>query len=658
MTNLLLFLNFVFCFFISNATAGIQRSAEFQSFAEIKASFLPSDRMVVDRFGKNLEPLRIDDSERSLPWVGLNEVSYAFKTMLLKSEDRRFFEHDGVDWRSLFKASWQHFTSGTQRGASTISMQLVGLLDADVKRHRKTVWDKWDQIQKALYLEKHWSKDEILEAYINLVPFRGELVGLTSASFGYFQKAPTALTNEESALLASLLRSPNAGSELVAKRACLLLERDNCHLLLRKSNNLFVRSYEIKRPRLWLSVVDESFLKKNAKAKIIETTLDKRIQVKAVQSLQEQIRLFKNQNLNDGAILVLDNRTGDVLAYVGNAGVGFSSSPQVDGIRAERQAGSTLKPFVYATAIDMNLIHHDSLIDDSPLDILVGKGSIYYPRNYDNSFKGMVSAGEALGSSLNVPAVKTLQLIGGDTVVEKMHKLGFKNLREAAFYGPSLALGSVDVSLWDLTHAYQKLAASKIFKKKTREEIFQMLSSDENRRHTFGTGSILSLPFSAAVKTGTSKDMRDNWCVGFSDRYTVGVWVGNFNGKAMWNVSGVTGAAPLWRAVMLELHRGKNEVRVLDQTLAQAIPEVLPAKKNITYIRYPVNEEVVGIDPEIPARLQKMPLEIAGMKPGYKLMMDDKFLTDTMWSVVNGKHQLKLFSAENNLIDEVSFEVR
>ena len=642
--------------------AGAPKSETFQNFAEVKASYRPSDIMIVDRKGANFERLRVDKDERSLPWVSMNEVSHAFKTLLIKSEDRRFYEHSGVDWRALVVATFQHFTDGAKRGASTISMQLVGLLDANVKRHRSTFKDKYAQIEKALYLEKHWSKDEIFEAYINIVPFRGELVGLTSASFGYFNKSPTALNNEESALLVSLLRSPNASPELVGKRACQLLEYKDCSLILKRSNNYFENNYEIKRPRKWISVIDPSFIRKNSE-KVMATTLDKRIQEKAVLSLQEQIRSFKDQNMNDGAILVLDNKSGSVLAYVGNAGEGFSPSPQVDGIRSRRQAGSTLKPFVYATAIEMNLLHGNSLIDDSPLDISLGNGSIYYPRNYDNSFKGLVSAGEALGSSLNVPAVKTLQLVGGDNVVEKMKKLGFTEMREASYYGPSLALGSVDVTLWDLTHAYQKLLTSKQFSKKTKAEIFEMLSNDENRRHTFGTGSILSLPFPAAVKTGTSKDMRDNWCVGFSDRYTVGIWVGNFNGKAMWNVSGVTGAAPLWRTMMMELHRNQkqNDIRVLPMPIAETKPVPLE-KKSLTGIRYPIESEVIGLDPEIPEPLQKMPFEIKSPQKGSKLYLDDEYFADatdvTLWGVKIGKHHLKLISAENRVVDEVHFEVR
>ncbi len=658
MRTLLLILSF-----LGAVEASVPKKETFQTFQEVKRDYIPSDVMIVDRHGKDLERFRNNKSERSLPWVGLNEVSYAFKTLLLKSEDRNFYEHAGVDWKALVKAGFDHLTQNTKRGASTISMQLVGLIDSNVARKRKTFSDKYEQIKKALYLEEHWTKEEILEAYINLAAFRGELLGLGSASFGYFNKSPSTLNLEESALLVALLRSPNADHDLVGKRACQLLEAKDCSIMKAMASNVFSGAYEIKRARYFLSVLDESFIKKNGKKDVIETSIDKTIQEKAIESLQEQIRFYKEQNVNDGAILVLDNQTGEVITYVANAGDGFSKSPNVDGIRSRRQAGSTLKPFVYATAMDLNLIDQHSLIDDSPVDISIGNGSIYYPRNYDDSFKGLVTAGEALGSSLNVPAVKALQLVGGDKVVAKMKRLGFKRVREASYYGPSLALGSVDITLWDLTHAYQKLIKDKVFSQKTRNEIFQMLARDENRRFTFGTGSVLQLPFLAAVKTGTSKDMRDNWCVGFSDKYTVGVWVGNFNGKAMWNISGVTGAAPLWRSVMMALHKGQNEsVRSLAKMKAPRTNGNEEFKKALSAFRYPVDQEVVGLDPEIPVNLQKMPFEVSNPQAGSKIFLNNQFYSEatelSMWPVERGKYHLVLYSSENKVLDEVRFEVR
>jgi penicillin-binding protein 1C len=649
--------------------AGVIKKNEFQTFNEVKNGFVPSDVKILDRNGKTIERFRFDKTERSLPWISLNEVSHAFKTLLLKSEDKNFYEHAGVDWRALVKAGYDHLTKDTKRGASTITMQLVGLIDASVSRRRVSVNDKIEQIKKALYLEKNWTKEEILEAYVNLAAFRGELLGLGSVSMGYFNKSPSTLSLEESSILVALLRSPNADAELVGKRACQLLELSSCLNLQKKTEKLFLKSYNIERQRKYLSVIDNSFVKKQNDKSFIQTSLDLDVQEKAVNDLKEQIRFYQDQNVSDGAILVIDNKTGEVITYVANAGIGYSSSPNVDGIRARRQAGSTLKPFVYATAIEMNMLDQQSLIEDSPIDIVIGNGSIYYPRNYDETFKGIVTLGEALGSSLNVPAVKTLQLVGGERVVVNLKKLGFKAVREASYYGPSLALGSVDITLWDLTQAYRKLFTSKVFSSKTQAEIFQMLSKDENRRLTFGTGSVLSLPFPTAVKTGTSKDMRDNWCVGVSDRYTVGVWVGNFSGKAMWNVSGVTGAAPLWRSVMLALHQ--NDGGAIKRLSQKQRPLHIPViksdestqfKKQISTIKYPVHLEVVGFDPEIPISNQKLPIEIDNPRDDLEIYLNEKFFSKaqalSLWSIERGKFHLKLIDSNKKIVDEVRFEVR
>ena len=254
--------------------------------------------------------------------------------------------------------------------------------------------------------------------------------------------------------------------------------------------------------------------------------------------------------MRDGAALVVDNASGEILAYAGNIGE-QSSARFVDGVRAMRQAGSTLKPLIYALAFDQRLLTPASLMDDSPLDIPV-IGGVYRPKNYDNRFHGMVTVRVALASSLNVPAVKALNLIGINSFVETMQRLDFRNIREPDYYGLSIALGSADITLWDLVAAYRALANGGVWSPlrltagETRAVprrvvspeaaflIADILSDRESRSRTFSLESPLSTRYWTAVKTGTSKDMRDNWCVGFSDRYTVGIWAGNFSGEPMY----------------------------------------------------------------------------------------------------------------------------
>src|SRR5690606_31209387 len=229
-----------------------------------------------------------------------------------------------------------------------------------------------------------------------------------------------------------------------------------------------------------------------------------------------------------------------------------SSDLYVVGVMACRQAGSTLKPFLYAAAFEQKLITPATLLDDAPTEIPV-VGGTYRPSNYDNVFRGPVTARVALASSLNVPAVQVLTALGEEEFVRRLRALGFTRLRNAEYYGPALALGSADIRLYDLVNAYRTLAnqgiwspvgmepspvarlhdpsARPVFTPESTFLVSQILSDRESRSATFSLESPLSTPFWSAVKTGTSKDMRDNWCVGFSSEYTVGVWVGNFTGE-------------------------------------------------------------------------------------------------------------------------------
>jgi penicillin-binding protein 1C len=407
----------------------------------------------------------------------------------------------------------------------------------------------------------------------------------------------------------------------------------------------------------------------------------------ALTALREQMKELKNKNVRDGAVVVLDSKTGKSLAYIGNAGSPWTEFYQIDGLQAQRQLGSTIKPFIYATAFDLNILELNSLVEDSKADIPIEGGGVYHPQNYDHSFRGLVSASEALASSLNVPAVRTLLLVGQNHIIKKLKQVGFSNLKDDDFYGPSLALGTVDASLWQLTHAYRNLGQSEVFSLKTRRTLFSALSIPEYRRFTFGLESTLNLPFSAAVKTGTSKDMRDNWCIGWTDRFTVGVWVGNFNGQPMWNVSGMTGAAPIWRKIMLALHIDSSgntpnyQINNDSKFIKASTPLVT---KTLTHIRYPVPNMILAYDQDIPKHMQKISFEIENPIKGQKLFLNGKLLTNAresyLWTLERGHFTLSLKASTEtkdqhqnqqpqiltpnakinsaSSIDEIHFEVR
>ena len=261
-----------------------------------------------------------------------------------------------------------------------------------------------------------------------------------------------------------------------------------------------------------------------------------------------------------------------MLAWVGS-NARSSAAGEVDGVLARRQPGSTLKPFVYELAFEKRLITPASLLDDSPAQIATAAG-LYLPQNYDREWKGFVSARTALGASLNVPAVRVAGLLGPDALHQRLRALGFALPESAGWYGASLALGSADVSLLALTNAYRALANGGLYSPAVLRSggaaarpvrvadpaavflVTDILADNNARARTFGLASALATRGFAAVKTGTSKDMRDNWCIGFTDRYTIGVWVGNASGEAMHSVSGVSGAAPVWQALASALHAG------------------------------------------------------------------------------------------------------
>ena len=286
---------------------------------------------------------------------------------------------------------------------------------------------------------------------------------------------------------------------------------------------------------------------------------------------------LRGKTCRDGAVLVVDNASGEILAYVGNGGE-QSSAWYVDGVQAPRQAGSTLKPFLYQLAIENKLLTAASLMDDAPVNLMTSSG-LYVPQNYDREFHGLTSLRVALASSLNVPAVRALMLVGVDNFVERLRALGFDHIvRDGDYYGYSLALGSAEVSLWQLVNAYRTLAnggrwspmtllsSSGQHETRTLDAAASYIVSDvladpSARSLSFGLENVLAPRFFAAVKTGTSKDMRDNWCVGFTANFTIGVWVGNFDGSPMRDVSGVSGAAPVWLELANTLQRKSAATR-------------------------------------------------------------------------------------------------
>jgi penicillin-binding protein 1C len=677
-----------------------------QTFGEVMASYTKSDAVLLDRHGEVIHDMRVDPKGRRLDWTRLRDISPALTKAVIRSEDRKFYEHGGVDWMALAAAVVENVMGESKRGASTITMQLASMLDPGLRpgKVRRTLSQKWDQISAARELDSAWKKDEILEAYLNLVTFRGELQGIGAASRGLFGKSPDGLDEREALILAALIRAPNAAPDKTASRACALgvslQSQADCRDIKALASEALSAPYRITFRHNLAPHVAAQLLKNGRKR--AASTLDGRLQRFVSEALAYQLRSLTDRNVHDGAALVADNRTGEILAYVGNTGV-YSSARHVDGVTAMRQAGSTLKPFLYALAIENGLITAASLIEDSAVNVPAAEG-IYMPQNYDNDFKGLVTARTALSSSLNIPAVKTLMLVGPDDFGRRLRALGFRNLKDGDYYGLSMALGSVDINLYDLVNAYRTMANGGRLSAMTVEPrgrgksprqvmsrgsafiVSDVLSDRSARSLTFGFENPLSTRFWTAVKTGTSKDMRDNWCVGFSDRYTVGVWVGNFSGAAMWNVSGISGAAPVWLDIMNQLHRNRASSRpaqpkdVVAERFSPGVSseperteyfirgsEPVAARQETagaagrTKIVYPADRMIIAVDPDIPAENNLVFFE-ASSGGDFTWLLNNGKVGDgakmISWRPRPGLYKLSLRDRDGGIIDSISFEVR
>jgi penicillin-binding protein 1C len=670
-------------------------------FEDVRSAYCPSDIRVLDRHGAVLHELRVDPRGRRLGWTPLADISPALPAAVIASEDRRFYAHRGVDWRALAAALWQRLDTGSARGASTISMQVAALLDPALRRTDtpRTFTAKWRQMCAAWALEGAWTKAQILEAYLNLVTFRGELQGIGAAADVLYGKAPHGLTSAESVVLAALIRAPNTTRELLARRAGWGADAAIVAAVERA-----VDAPRGAGPRIALAPhAARRLLPRIGPVPCGDTTstLDADTQRAAAEFLRRHLLAIRDRSARDGAVLVVDNASGDVFAYVGSSG-DLSSAAYVDGIQAPRQAGSALKPFLYGLALDRHLLTAASLLDDSPLEVSAGNG-LFRPRDYDEHFRGSVSVRSALAGSLNIPAVRALLLVGPDAFADTLRAAGVAGVRRPGdYYGPALALGAADVTLWQLVTAYRALANGGVVTplhlrpgetQSTPERVFSaaaafvigdVLADRDGRSATFGLENPLATPFWTAVKTGTSKDMRDNWCVGFSRRYTVGVWVGNFSGEPMRNVSGITGAAPIWEDLMTWLHRdlrsdppapppgvrsapaefvGSAEPPRREWYLAGTEPvvtDVQPAASS--QILSPTDGSIIALDPDIPARRERIAFIAATADVDARWQLDGADLgpaaATALWHPLAGRHRLALLDGAARPLGVVGFEVR
>lgn len=553
---------------------------------------------VLDRHEVLLREVRASDGSRAR-WVRVDELGEDIERAILAAEDQRFYRHPGVDPVAIARAVGQALVERRiVSGASTLTQQLARTL---VRRPR-TLGGKFVEAALALRIEWSLTKREILEQYLNRVSFGPSLRGIEAASRYYFDKPARALSLAEASALASIPRGPSVydprrskGLERLRRRRDRVLSRmaasgaETAEQVQRaQAEPLVVARFlgNFGAPHFTQAVLSGALaagLPHGARPTELTTTVDRELYAEIEALARSTVRALAQRHVTAAAVVVLDNSTGEVLAYVGapdlrdEARLGHN-----DGVLARRQPGSALKPFVYSLAMEQLGFTASTILPDVALHFTTADGD-YHPNNYDGLFHGPTRLREALGNSYNVPAVWTASLLGPERLLHRLRDHGFSLMDSAATYGVGLALGGGEVRLIELANAYATLARGgvllpvrpvrrattsdasrldlslppprRIIDERIAFVMTHILKDKGARSASFGEGGVLEMPFETAVKTGTSKGYRDNVTVGYTPDLTVAVWVGNFDGSPMQGVSGVSGAGPLFRAAMLAAAR-------------------------------------------------------------------------------------------------------
>ena len=541
---------------------------------------------VTDRNGEVLyEPLASTGNRAE--WLTAATLPDKIVAATLAAEDRRFFQHPGIDPVSTSRAMLHNLKAmRVVEGGSTITQQVAKMLMRSQNRGFK---QKAKEAVLALRLEHRLSKREILALYLNLAPYGNRITGAARASRAYFGAPPENLTNAQAAFLAALPQRPSAFNPLRdANKA--------------RSRQLYVLSgmelsdaerSEAKSERLRFAenvqpVTAMHFVERVLERKLpLKTTLDAGLQREITGILSVQRDNLLKHGAHSAAVVVLDNATGDVLAWEGSGdyfGTRFGGA--IDGVITPRQPGSALKPFTYALAFESGHSPASVLADVPSHFPTAEQGVVYTPQNYDGRFRGPLTIRAALAGSENVPAVAILSRLGPESLLRLLRNAGFNTLdRTADYYGLGLTLGDAEVTLEQLARAYATFARGgkaidgrRLFSERTAFWITDILSDHDAREYAFGSGGPLELPFPVAVKTGTSQAYRDNWTVGYTREVTVGVWVGNFDRRPLHGSSGVTGAAPIFNAVMhAAMKRARGGLPIGDSTPIVAPPNDVEA---------------------------------------------------------------------------------
>lgn len=697
-----------------------------------------SSLLLTDRNGTLLRR-ELSSREGVNVWVPLKDIPPVLIDCVLAAEDKRFYYHPGVDPVAIARAAYDNFKARRiVSGASTITQQLLRTL----KPHRNRFYQaKLEEAYWSTRLEWLHDKDDILEAYLNRVAFGPSVYGVEEASRYYFGKPAQSLSSAEAAALAVTIRSPSVldpfsygGSDELNTWSKALLDT------LRRRGVLSVdQADRAKSQELELSPTPPPFLAPHFCDLLLQqspdlrgrvtTSLDLELQNQVEGMVRSHLALLREHKVGNAAVVVVEVESGEILALVGSAGYHRRRDGQHNAAAALRQPGSTIKPFTYALLMQNTgqagtILPDLNLYEDSDLESFV-------PQNYDRHFHGPVSIRTSLACSYNVPAVRALERVGSKNLLQFLQRVGFSDLEETPeHYGLGLTLGNGSASLLQLVEAFRVLAASGSHQQlslrtdvePTPEQILDprltylvtdVLRDREARIPSFGTPNALEFPFPVAVKTGTSKGFRDNWCLGYTPKHVVGVWVGNSDGAPMRDVSGITGAGPLFRDVMLTLDsggdfdkpRGLKRLSVCALSGEMAQPEVCPttvaeyflqetkenscqvclkvngetvfdfpplyqewaAERGLPQKRktnrdssqefrfvFPLAEDIFLLDPDLKPSFQRVKFRIVGGKAPFAWEVDGESIQTTRerslwWQLQPGDHTVRVRDSQNSV---------
>jgi len=655
---------------------------------------------VLARDGSPLSVTR-ENAWNTTDTVPLAAVPPLLQTAFLVAEDQHFYAHHGVDWPARAAALWLDLRAGAPlRGASTITEQVVHMIHP----RPRTLWSRWVAGFEAAHLEQQVPKTQILEFYLNQVPYTDRRRGVVQAARGYFNRGLDTLSPGEQLALAVLVRSPN-GMDLRHNAPRARRALDQLADRLQERGDLTAAQRDEIRAQPWelneaADALDASDFVSHVLATSVgpvaaqlRTTLDPEVQRNAQGILDAALIGLAKRHVHDGGVIVIDHQRNQVLGWV----VGRSRPGNgYDTVLTPRQPGSTMKPLLYALALERGWTAA-TLIDDAELSESVGAGQHTF-HNYSHRHYGPLRLREALGNSLNIPAVETLRFVGADAFMQRLHDIGIVSLTQHPdVYGDGLALGNGEVSLFEMAQAYTVLARGgryepvtlrlddpaprhdvRVYSPAVATLIGNILADPDARMLEFGRG--LQFPVETAIKTGTSTDYRDAWAIAFDYRHTVAVWMGNLDGSAMDGVTGAVGPAMVLRSVFSALNRDQDtrpldlsrdlvaaricrrDGRPADATCESMNEWFVPGSQPtatesgvaaaVALTQYRVLQPTAGLkvahDPRIPDEFQKLPMKVNGV-PGLERVdwyVDGALVARTAephyaWPLKAGTHDVK-----------------